>query len=152
MGSKTINKILTSAIAGTTAMTLFSYIVSDSKKENFREPEVLAKMIKKLVPQTEKETAQLEGWLTHYGIGLLFCLMYVYLWKNRIYPTLKSGLLLGAASGGLGIAAWHLTFKAHPNPPFKNLKKYYGHLFLAHLIFGAFAVTGNNLIREKNAS
>jgi len=152
MESKTLNKILTSAFVGTSAMTVFSYVVSHSKKENFQEPEVLAKLIKKLFPETEKETAELEGWIAHYGIGVLFCLIYVHLWKDKINPTFKSGLILGAASGMLGIAAWQLIFKVHPNPPVKNLKKYFGHLFLAHLIFGGFAALGNNLIQERNAS
>lgn len=33
-------KILISAIVGTSAMTIFSYLVSASENKNFREPEV----------------------------------------------------------------------------------------------------------------
>ena len=150
MGSNHLNKIFTSALVGTSAMTVFSYLVSDAKKENFREPEVLAQMITKLVEETKIKNAEIEGWIIHYVIGIIFNVIYVQLWNNKITPSNKSGLFLGAASGALGILAWQLAFKIHPDPPVKNLKKYFGHLFVAHLIFGVFSAIGNNLTQKKN--
>jgi hypothetical protein len=44
--------ILIPAMVGTSGMTLFSYLVSEAKHENFREPEVLRQLIKRL-PKTD---------------------------------------------------------------------------------------------------
>jgi hypothetical protein len=132
--------ILISAIVGTSAMTIFSYLVSNSKNKNFREPEVLGKLIKALPPNISKDTAQLTGWGLHYTIGLAFVACYNEIWKQtKIKPSLTSGVLMGAASGVVGILGWKLMFKAHPNPPAKNLKPFFGHLLLAHIVFGIFS-------------
>ena len=142
-------KVLTSAILGTSAMTLFSYLVSEKKNENYKEPDVLAMLLKKLKYDTSKEIEKITGWTSHYAVGILFDLIFDQIWKKTGKPSLKSGLLLGAASGLIGIAAWKLMFKSHPNPPAKNLRKYFSHLLLAHLVFGAFSVAGYNLM-DKN--
>lgn len=135
-----IKPILKSTIAGTSAMTLFSYLISDKKDENFREPLVLTDLILRLFPTMKKSDAVVEGWLLHYISGLGFCCVYHQLWKTgKVKPGILSGSLLGAASGAIGILVWKAVFKSHPNPPAKNLKKYFGHLLLAHVVFGAFA-------------
>jgi hypothetical protein len=140
-------KILTSAIVGTSAMTLFSYLISESKSKNFREPEVLGQLIKRLPESCSKESAQISGWCTHYAVGILFVVFYNELWKQKkINPSLTSGALLGAASGFAGIIAWKSTFEVHPNPPAKNLKKYFGHLIIAHIVFGIFSSINYKLI------
>lgn len=132
--------IAKATIVGTSAMTLFSYLISEKKEENFREPLVLADLISRLFPSMRKSDAALEGWGLHYFAGLMFCYGYHKYWKNnKVKPGVLSGSLLGAVSGGVGILVWKAVFKLHPNPPSKNLKKYFGHLMLAHVVFGAFA-------------
>lgn len=147
-----VKPILKSAIVGTSAMTLFSYIISEKKEENFREPLVLADMIARLYPTIRRSDAALEGWGLHYLSGLGFVCGYHQLWKKgKVKPGILSGSLLGATSGLAGMLVWKTVFKLHPNPPAKDLKKYFGHLMLAHVVFGAFAglaykskVSGNN--------
>ena len=133
-------KILISALVGTSAMTLFSYLVSESKNKNFREPEVLGKLVKRLPKTVSKGSAQLLGWGMHYAIGTLFVASYSELWEQtKTKPSLTSGTLLGAASGVVGVMGWKFMFEAHPNPPAKNLKPFFGHLLLAHVVFGFFS-------------
>jgi hypothetical protein len=136
----TMLPIIKSGLAGTSAMTLFSYLISVKKKENFREPRVLADLISRLVPAMGKSNAAIEGWGYHK------------LWKTgRVKPGVLSGSLLGAASGVAGILVWKVVFKLHPNPPAKNLKKYFGHLLFAHVVFGAGAGLGyKSKASEKN--
>lgn len=117
-------------------MTLFSYIVSEAKGKNFKEPVLLAALEKDALPEAAKEFALSAGWSTHYSIGIMWALLYEYLWQNtNIKPTVKSGLILGGLSGLTGILIWGFAFKIHPNPPRIDYRKFYGHLLLAHFIY-----------------
>ena len=91
-----------------------------------------------MVPESpSKESSKIAGWITHYTIGISFVAFYNELWKRKIIkPTLTSGALIGAASGLVGITGWKGMFETHPNPPAKNLKPFFGHLILAHVVFG----------------
>lgn len=131
--------VLLPSVAGTSAMTLFSYLVSESKNRNFREPEVLGQLIQRMPKGFLKEHAQFAGWFIHYAIGVIFMVFYNELWKQkRIQPSLTSGAVLGGVSGLAGIIGWKGMFEVHPNPPTKNLKSFFGHLMLAHVVFGIF--------------
>ena len=56
------------------------------------------------------------------------------IWKRyKLKPSLPSGAVLGLLSGIIGIGSWKTVFKVHPNPPAKNLNKYFGHLILARV-------------------
>lgn len=145
-------KILASAIIGTSAMTLFSYLISRSENRNYREPEILSQLVKRLPIDASKESADIAGWLAHYTVGTLFVAIYNELWKRKkIEPGLTSGALLGAVSGLVGISGWKIVFNIHPDPPIKNLKTYFGHLILAHIVFGIFSsVTYKLAETDKN--
>lgn len=132
-------------------MTIFSYLVSASENKNFREPEVLGQLIKRLPKSGSRNSAQIAGWCLHYAIGISFVALYNELWKRKkIKPSLTSGALLGAASGLAGITGWQGMFEVHPNPPAKNLKPFFGHLMLAHIVFGVFsALTYKLTVSEK---
>ena len=145
-----LKKIISSAIIGTSAMTLFSYLVSESKEENFREPKILADLIQRARPEMNKPTSTLAGWTLHYIAGIAFTGIFSKLWeKTSLKPRVRTGLVLGAASGLVGIATWDLIFRNHPNPPHKNRRKYFGHLLLAHLVFGTFSAIGYNFKTRK---
>ncbi|HSN48714.1 MAG TPA: hypothetical protein VLR29_08135, partial [Flavobacterium sp.] len=134
------DKILVTAIVGTSAMTLFSYLASESKNRNFREPEILGQLINRLPTRCSKESSQIAGWCTHYAVGLAFVVIYDKLWKKKkLEPSVTSGLLLGAASGLVGIGGWKVMFEVHPNPPVIKQKRFFGHLMLAHIVFGVFS-------------
>lgn len=149
-----LQKILTSAIVGTSAMTLFSYAISESVNKNFREPEILSQLMER-IPNTNysKSSADITGWSTHYAIGILFVAFYNELWKDeKIKPSITSCALLGVGSGLAGIAAWKGMFEIHPNPPAINLKKYFSHLIIAHFVFGIFSAAAYKLMRTDKST
>ena len=136
-------KILFAGIVGTSAMTLFSYLVSDRKNKNFREPELLGQLIERLPIKSSNQSAHITGWGIHYAIGISFMVCYSKIWEpTRSKPTLSSGALLGAVNGLVGVSGWKLMFEAHPNPPAKDLKPFFSHLILAHVVFGVFNAIG----------
>ncbi|HEY0067349.1 MAG TPA: hypothetical protein VGB46_08300 [Flavisolibacter sp.] len=65
---------VTRGLAATSLMTLFSYLVSEYRRKNFREPELLGDMVQPAVEK--KELAQPAGWGIHYGFGLTWALVH----------------------------------------------------------------------------
>jgi hypothetical protein len=132
-----IKQIFTAATAGTAVMTVFSYAVTKAAKKNFIEPVILGQLLKRITT-LDKDTAMAAGWASHLGVGVVFTTIYDrYIQLRKTRPTLANAFLLGSLGGLTGIAVWHTTFKAHPNPPGVDLENFYKQLFLAHLIFGA---------------
>jgi hypothetical protein len=149
MNTMEFKKVLSSGILGTSAMTIFSYLVSEVTNENFREPEIMTVLINNLLKNPHQYYAPYLGWSLHYMIGFGFVLIYTKLWdNNKLKPNLKSGIYLGAISGIMGIVGWLTMFKIHPNPPLINLKNFFILLFFAHIIFGIFAMIGYVLVRK----
>jgi hypothetical protein len=140
---------LASATAGTTMMTLFSYLVSMAADKNFSEPEHLGTMIHRFMPGKSKKATQLTGWGVHYMIGLLFVLTYRELWKTgKIKKTVVNGIALGALSGALAVLVWKGTLKAHPAPPWIDFTNYYIQLVPAHIVFAVCATLTSRLLDE----
>ena len=139
-----VKNILLPAIAGTSLMTISSYIASHLEQKNFREPELLARIEKKLL-QLPKDVALPAGWITHYSVGAALTLLYTYLKQNAdVRPKFKTGLAFGASSGILSILVWKLALKILPARSKSFYNKYYTQLFLVHFVF-AFIV----LITQK---
>jgi hypothetical protein len=142
-------RILSAALVGTTAMTLTSYAVSTKKNKQFREPELLAMMLKRIAPTIKEESALRGGWLMHYGVGVLFSIIYDHLWSTeKVKPTITNGAVLGVLNGAIGAAVWKGTFKLHPNPPKNDRPNFYTHLIVAHAIFGATVELGYRLANQ----
>lgn len=144
-------QIIAATVFGTTAMSVFSYVVSALKDKDFKEPELLAEFIKVIVPSADEETAEKVGWQAHYGIGLTFAAAMAEIWEHTpVKPSIASGALLGAAGGVAGILGWTQIFKLEDEPPVENKLDYYGHLMLAHIIFGIGAAAGYKLFSDHN--
>jgi hypothetical protein len=145
-----VAKVISAAVTGTTFMTLFSYLVSETKNKQFKEPRLLATLLYRLTPQINKQMSQVAGWGIHYSVGFIFAVLYAEKWRaEENEATVRSGLMLGGLSGLFAIIVWRSVFTLHPVPPKINYKKYYGHLLLAHFIFGAFTSIGYNMISSK---
>ncbi|MDB5005146.1 MAG: hypothetical protein JWQ34_3371 [Mucilaginibacter sp.] len=146
--NKAANTLL-SATAGTTMMTLFSYLVSMAADKNFSEPEHLGTMIHRMMPGNSKRATQLAGWGAHYAVGWLFVLVYRELWKTgKIKKTVANGFILGALSGTLAVLVWKATLKAHPAPPWIDFTNYYIQLVPAHIVFAVCATLTSRLLDE----
>lgn len=143
-------EVLISGITGTTFMTLFSYLVSIAKDENFSEPERLGQLIHNLDPGLNKKEKLLAGWTAHYLVGLMFAAIYVQLWeKKKLKPSLKNNLIIGGISGIMAVGVWKLTFKAHPLPPLLSFNKYYLQLVPAHIVFAIFSGLGYIALKKQ---
>lgn len=148
--NKDIGAAISAGLSGTTLMTSFSYLVAQSHKENFREPELLNILLRRLIPELNKKYGKIAGWNIHYAVGIAFAMIYATIWeKSKLKASVASGLLLGGLSGLLAIVVWNATFLLHPAPPNVKIKRYYSHLLVAHLVFGAFASMGYKVAKSN---
>jgi len=142
-------KIITAGIAGTTAMTIFSYYLSRKKGENFREPELLAESIIKISPSTGKLGSFMLGWIIHYLVGIFFA-AFIHVFPGEI----RAGLLIkfaltGGLTGIIAITAWRILLQLHPDSPSLYRLRFYGQLITAHTVFGMvtlFVLNGNRIL------
>lgn len=127
-------------IAATSAMTLFSYVMSVSFKELYKEPVLLTFMLTQLNIELPIQSKVKLAWLLHYFIDLLFVYAYHLLWIHNILPaSFLIGFILGFISGIIGILGWMFIFKMSNHRPTIDFKGYYFQLLLAHIIFGLVA-------------
>ncbi|WP_264537446.1 hypothetical protein [Flavobacterium sp. N1736] len=136
----TLLQIVISTIAATSLMTLFSYAVSASTRELYKEPVLLTYIFTKFHIEVSPKTKNILAWLLHYIIGLLFVIAYHYLWFYNIFEfSWRVAFLFGAISGIIGILGWIVLFEIVPQKPNIDFKGYYTQLFFAHVIFGLVA-------------
>ncbi|AHM59508.1 hypothetical protein D770_06225 [Flammeovirgaceae bacterium 311] len=122
-------------------MTAYSYGLSKTLKEQFREPEFLSFLVHEqpLVKLTGsyKPANKTTGFLLHYLAGAGFSAGYEYLWKPAVkLPTVLKGAAYGVLAGLTGVAIWEATIRLRETPPRLNKGKYYTHLVLAHVVYG----------------
>ncbi|MET4082576.1 hypothetical protein ABIB40_002536 [Pedobacter sp. UYP30] len=147
---KTIGNTIPSALIGTSMMTLFSYLYSLIESDNFSEPEHLATLFHRLVPGSSKKKSQLEGWIAHYVVGVMFFAIYQELWKaDKIKKSVSNAFILGTLNGVFGALVWRTILKNHPTPPNINFKKYLLQLIPAHIIFSISATLTSILLNQK---
>ena len=144
------SKTVVCSLAGTTVMTAGSDLMSRIFGENYREPDHLATMIKRLAPALSKKAKTIAAWGAHYAMGFVFAAVFVELWETRkIKHNLKNALLLGLVSGVLGLLIWKGTFKAHPLPPWLHYDHYYLQRIPAHIIFAITATLTYRLLDNE---
>ncbi len=146
-----ISELVLAGIAGTTAFTLFSYAVSEATGKKFKEPRLLGTMVDRSVEELDKKESQAVGWMLHYLTGVAFVAGYkLIIQSTGIKPNFKNGMIIGGLSGFPAALMWNASLRLHPAPPRKPSLDYYGHLFLGHVIFGAFSflVLQKRLIKE----
>jgi hypothetical protein len=142
-------KLLINAVTGTSIMTGFSYMVSASKRKNFREPELLAHFFQSVNPDLSSSRALAAGWATHYSLGIVWAIVHhLLLQTTGTRPSIKAGLSLGLFSGLVGVAVWHQLFKLQPSLPSTPLQRFYSHLMLTHLVFSLTVVHKNKEVHD----
>lgn len=140
MNIYTFSQIVLATIAATSAMTLFSYAISASFRELYKEPVLLTFLLTQLKIDVSIKTKATLAWLLHYFIGFIFVLIYHFLWVNNILKlSFLNALLLGSLSGIIGITGWMILFRLADYKPKIDFKGYYIQLFFAHIIFGLIA-------------
>jgi hypothetical protein len=133
-----ILRILAETIAAVTLMTAFSYLVSESFRKLFAEPVLLNYVIRLSGLRASPSLNSVLGWLIHYVLGLLFVLVYEWLWNSGLMSDgWPEALVLGIASGIVGIIGWMMIFSAPRDKPRVAFRAYYAQLLVAHIIFAA---------------
>jgi hypothetical protein len=145
-----LSKIVISGFTGTGIMTLGSDLMSRIIGENYREPDHLETMIKRLAPLLSKQAKVIAAWGAHLTMGFIFAAIYVELWETKkIEHSIKNGLILGFVSGLIGLVIWKGTFKAHPLPPWLNYTNFYIQRIPAHIVFAVAATVTYKLIKAQ---
>ncbi|UYQ95631.1 hypothetical protein MKQ68_11010 [Chitinophaga horti] len=127
-----VTRTLLEGAAGTTAMTMFSHMLSRKMQENYSEPELLGELVRRGVPGLRKEHARKAGWALHYAIGLGMMAGFRAVAKRG---GLAKPLVFGIVGGIAGIAAWRQMFRKHPSPPPADLVGFLTQLLPAHMVF-----------------
>lgn len=140
MNFQIATQIIIASLAATSVMTLFSYAVSASARELYKEPVLLSYILTSLKIEVSPKTRSFLGWLLHYLIGVAFVILYHLLWFYDIAEiSWISALLFGVASGIIGILGWIFLFTIVSQKPNIDFKGYYIQLFFAHIIFAVIA-------------
>ena len=125
-----------SSIAATSAMTAFSYLMTDGRLKDYREPELLASFLEIQWPHLPKSASNPAGWASHYAFGLAWALVHkIVLDKSHIKRNAQTGLLFGSFGGLTAVIIWKLLFKLNPKPPRIDYQSFYTHLVVAQIIF-----------------
>lgn len=136
-----IIQLILISIVATTAMTWFSFAMSNQFQELYKETVLLSSIISQLNLKISAESKRTWGWIIHYAIGFLFVVGYHIIWiKDILSVSPLSALILGVISGVIGIISWMILFKITNHQPAIDFKGYYIQLFFAHIIF-AFVAT-----------
>ena len=131
-----ILKIIIATIAGTSVMTAFSYLASESFNKLWKEPVLINLVLSRAAINVSPSRKSALGWIIHYVIGLAFVISYHLLWKYyEIDPTWFCGLILGIGSGFIGVISWYFLFMLPTEKPKIKFKQYYLQLFKAHILF-----------------
>jgi len=84
-------------------------------------------------------------------MGFVFAAVFVELWETgKIRYNLRNALILGLASGMLGLLIWKGTFKIHPLPPLLHYTDFYIQRIPAHVVYAVFATLTYRMIRESS--
>lgn len=125
------------AFLSTTTMTLFSYAISASFRDLYKEPVLLQFVLSQLDIEMCSKTERIMGWLIHYFIGLVFVVGYLIPIELGWYQiSWVSGLVFGILIGLTGIIGWKIMFWLSGHEPMSQPLIYYTQLLFAHIIFG----------------
>ncbi len=129
-------KILIAAFSATNIMTTFSYLVSISYKELFKEPVMLNFILEGAGISLKGRLKKFSGWFAHYLIGVAFVLVYESIWHyTNVEFGFISGIVFGIISGLIGVSCWRLTYRLPDGNPHVPSKEYALLLFFGHIIF-----------------
>lgn len=148
-----IAHIIFSSSVATGLMTLYSYWHSHHFNKQFKEPQLLTKLLSTKGRGLDLKTnSTRKGWAAHLVTGILFTFSYWKMWeKHKIKPGMWHGLVIGAVTGVFGGGIWKITFDMHPNPPKRDFKSFYRHLIVAHIIFGLSNVKVYRLLKRDKS-
>jgi hypothetical protein len=129
--------ILVSGFVGTLFMTFFSYLLSNVSGRNFREPQLLNRLLSgsEIISLNVKKTSSI-GWFLHYCAGWFLATVYYSIVRFTEIPHgWISGIIFGFCAGIFAIGIWKLMFTLNANSPDIDQPRFFIHLLIAHIIF-----------------
>ena len=69
-------EIITTTIAATSMMTVFSYVISESFQKLYKEPVLLEFLMSSFHFELTASQKKVAAWCVHYLVGLLFAIIY----------------------------------------------------------------------------
>ncbi|RYZ38767.1 MAG: hypothetical protein EOP49_30750 [Sphingobacteriales bacterium] len=128
------------AVAATTLMTAFVSIIKVITRQQLNVIRVLGTMLTGSTTRdggcSRRLGALALGTIVHYGVGLFFLFIYVYLWNHNVINTdWLTTTILGFVTGLLGITVWRIYLYIHARPPQVPLRLYLISILFAHVIF-----------------
>jgi len=141
-------------IVGTLFMTGFLYLLTYITERNYKVVRVLSIM---LTNDHSAHGADLKpltltiGIIVHYMIGIMFAVIYLWLWEHGIgKPDLVNGIIFGSLNGIFAAAFWFTFIRLHPHPPKVPMPDYLIAIGLGHIIFATGTVFIFNLLAFTN--
>ncbi len=137
--------IIIAGMVGTALMTAFMYAMTFVTQRVMKVVKILGTMLTfRTTPDgrlSDSRGAIAVGLIAHYAVGVVFMLVYYWLWTLGIgRPDLRTSLLFGVVSGVVAIGIWYAFFAIHPRPPAISLPPYLFTLALAHIVFAVAAI------------
>lgn len=128
--------IMLTALAATSAMTLWSHIVGRLMDQQYTEPQILEEVFR----ETWGDQSTLLSWSIHYALGLV---MTIWLWLMYFYSGMENDYLVGGwfglLAGAVGVVGWMVIFLVKSRPEETGLPGFYLQLLGGHALFGILA-------------
>lgn len=128
--------IMITALAATTAMTLWSHLVGRLLDQDYTEPQIL----EEIFSDSWGEQGALFAWSLHYALGLV---MTVWLWLMFSFSGIENDYLVGGwfglLAGAVGVVGWMVIFLIKYRPQQTGLPGFYLQLLGGHALFGILA-------------
>jgi uncharacterized membrane protein YagU involved in acid resistance len=127
-------------IAGTALMTGALYMLTYVTGRTFKVVKVLGNMLTNSVHAdgslSDNKRAIFLGVVAHYAIGVMFALIYVWLWQRGIgRPDLWNGIVFGTLNGLFAIVFWYMFITLHIKPPRLPMPAYLLAIGAGHILF-----------------
>lgn len=147
-----VKKTIGAGLAATSVMTAYSYAVSARENKNFREPALLTQFAQGLI-KDQHPFHKISGWSAHYTMGCVWAGVFG-LWTSRLQrkPSLLHALAFGCFTGAVSIIIWRAMFRHLPHPPNNDRRKFYRHLFAAHILFAVSLSKSYALLKKQRAA
>ncbi|OAQ39746.1 hypothetical protein A5893_09195 [Pedobacter psychrophilus] len=122
------------AILATLAMTIFSILMTNVYKKEFREPNLIGKIVEHHIKDSPKWLSITSGYIIHFVVGFIFTSIQLYLYL-LIAPVWYNAILLGIINGIVGCIIWYFTIMIYSDVLFVKVGSFLYQLMFAHIIF-----------------
>lgn len=136
--------LFVASVGATAFMSSYMYLISQYQGKAMRIPYLLGSLFS---PRTRTlgeidftPPSRCVGTAVHYATGFVFMMVYAFVWSmGWLKANIFGAAALGVLHGFAGCGIWSLVFKFFPVLTKMNVRQFFIHLFIAHLIFAAVA-------------